>query len=169
MLHIEFFYTGSSILTRSLYPYIFPVVLQLIWFSSGSTVIVYFLEPMRERYSVPIRVVIFLAASILPHVGCSFECCHMVDPLSYLPGIILVWTVSFHYYVTSLQFFHFWDHMGLRFWCIRFFFNFHIWHFSLFGVTVRFLLLIGQKKMIGFLNGFDGWVSSGYDSTVGNI
>ena len=45
-LHIEFVHTGASILTRSLYPNIFRVVLHLIWFASGSTVIVYFLGSM---------------------------------------------------------------------------------------------------------------------------
>ena len=41
-LHIEFFHTGASIFTDSLYPRIFPVVSQLMWCANGYTVIVYF-------------------------------------------------------------------------------------------------------------------------------
>ena len=41
-LHIEFVHTGASILTRSLYPNIFPLFFQLIWFAIGSTVILFF-------------------------------------------------------------------------------------------------------------------------------
>ena len=41
-LHIYFVHTGASIFTKSPYPIIFPVVLQLMWCDSGSTVIVYF-------------------------------------------------------------------------------------------------------------------------------
>ena len=41
-LLIEFFHTGASFLTSSLYPKTFPVVSQWMWFAVGSTVIVFF-------------------------------------------------------------------------------------------------------------------------------
>ena len=40
-LHIEFFHTGASILTKSMYPRIFPVVSNVMWCATVSTVIVY--------------------------------------------------------------------------------------------------------------------------------
>ena len=77
----------------------------------------------------------------------------MVDSLGDLPGIILVWNFYFHYDVTFLRFPHFWDQMGLRFWCIHFSFNSNFLPFFIFGVTVKFLLLISQNDMIGFFLG----------------
>ena len=41
-MYSELVHNGASILTRYLYPNIFPVVLQLMWFAIGSTVILYF-------------------------------------------------------------------------------------------------------------------------------
>ena len=41
-LHIELVHTGSFILTKYLYPNIFPMVLHLMWLANGSTLIVYF-------------------------------------------------------------------------------------------------------------------------------
>ena len=75
LLHIELVHTGASILTRSLYHKVFPVVFQSMWFSIGSTVIVYFLGSMQEIYSVPVCVYVFVfyAASILNMLGVFFN------------------------------------------------------------------------------------------------
>ena len=59
--------------------------------------------------------------------------------------------------------------MGLRFWCICFFFNPHFWKTSFFGVTIQFLLLIGNNKMIGVFDGFNGWIFSWYVSTIDTL
>ena len=58
---IQLVHTVTSILTRSLYPNIFRVVSQLMWFSVFTTVIVYFSGSMLEMYSVPMCVFIFLS------------------------------------------------------------------------------------------------------------
>ena len=62
---------------------------------------------------------------------------------------------------------HFWDHMGLRFWCIRFFFNYYFGQFFISGVAVNLLLLIGKKKL--FFAGFTGCSYSGYDYIVDTL
>ena len=49
LLHIELVHTSSSILTSSLYPNIYPVVLQLIGFDISFTVIVSSLRSMQEK------------------------------------------------------------------------------------------------------------------------
>ena len=151
-LHIEFVHTGASILTKSLYPKIFPVVSYFMWFSSGYTVVVSFMGYMPAMNYVPMCVDIFFCRISFKVLGCSFECCHMVDYLGAWPGIILVWYVFVHYNVISLRFFHFWDHMGLKFWCIHFLSSIVIFgNFLFFGETVILLLLIGRKKISFFM------------------
>ena len=68
-LHIEFVHTGASILTKSLYPKIFPVVSYFMWFSSGYTVVVSFMGYMPAMNYVPMCVDIFSAASVLKILG----------------------------------------------------------------------------------------------------
>ena len=66
------------------------------------------------------------------HFRCIFESCHMVDFLSTWSGIIFVCNGSVHSNITFWCLLNFWDHMGPRFWCIRFYHpNFHFWLFAL--------------------------------------
>ena len=59
--------------------------------------------------------------------------------------------------------------MGLRFWCIPLSPSILIFGtFSFFGVTVKFLILIGQKND-RYFSGFNGWSSYGYASTIGTL
>ena len=60
--------------------------------------------------------------------------------------------------------------MELRFRCIRCFFNYHFWSYiSFFGVTVKFLFMIGQNSMIKFFSGFAGCSSYGYAFTIDTL
>ena len=114
-------------------------------------------------------VLLFFCCIKFKHGGCRFECFHMVDSLVDWPGIVIVLTVSFHSGVTFLQFFHFWDNMGFRFSRIRFTPSILILgKFSLFGVTVEFLLLVVWKIVV-FFAGFTGWSSSGFASTIDTL
>ena len=80
-----------------------------------------------------------------------------------------------YYYTCVCLFLPFWchffllfilkDHMGQWYWCICFYFPNHIFSSSIFiGVTVKSWLLIGWKNR--FFDGFTGWGSSGYASTI---
>ena len=128
-LHIKFLHTGASILTRSLYPNIvqwfctwYGFLVFALWF--------YLFWGLCEKGSLCLCVLSLFCRAHFKHTECSFECCHMVDSFSAWYSIILVWPVSVHYDVIHLRFFHFWDHMGLRFWCICLFpFNYHFWQF----------------------------------------
>ena len=120
LLHIEFFHTGASILTRSLYPNIFQ------WFCSLCGLLVvplwlYLFWGLCHQGSMRLCLLPFFCRVNFKHIAYSLEYCRMVDFLGAWPCIILAWSISVHYDVISLRFFHFWYHMGLRFWCIRFF------------------------------------------------
>ena len=71
-----------------------------------------------------------------------FENCYMVGYLSAWSGIVILCTGSFHCDVSFWYLINFWNHMGLRFWCVRFYlpkFYFLVISLSL-GVTAEFLL-----------------------------
>ena len=112
-----------NFLTGSLYPNIFTVVLQLMWFSVGSTTFF----GVYSRKVVCNHVCFYFSRRVnFKHFGFIFEIFHIVESFSSLSGIIPVCTVSFHSDVMFWFFLHLWYHMGLRFWCIRFYFpNFH--------------------------------------------
>ena len=63
LLHIQLFHTGSSILTRYLYPKTNPVVSQFMWFTIDPTVIASSLGSMQENQVVPMCIFIFSVTS----------------------------------------------------------------------------------------------------------
>ena len=78
-LQIELVHTGASISTKSIYPRIFPLVSQLMWFASGSNVIVSFFGVMCEQCRLSLNVFLMCVSCPLKKFGCIIECCHMVD------------------------------------------------------------------------------------------
>ena len=119
---------------------------------------------------MPICIFIVSSASILNILGEFFNVVTWLT-LLVLDLVLYLWiTVSFHSDVTSLWFFYFLDHMGLWFWCIHFYFSIlSFGNFPIFGVTVKFLLLISWKNIVFFFAGFTGWSSYGYASKIGNL
>ena len=79
-------------------------------------------------------------------IWCTFESCHMVDSLSDWPSIILVCTGSFQYDVTFLRFSLLWSHGATALFYQLLFLNYHFDNFPIFGVTIKFSLLIGWKQ-----------------------
>ena len=130
-LQIEFVHTGASILTRSLYPNIFQ------WFCSWCGLLVvplwlYLFWGICKKGIMCLRVLSFFYIVHLKHIGCSFECCHMVDSLGAWPGVILVWPVSIHFDVIYLHFSTSGVTLGCSFGVSNFFFNPHFWQFIIF-------------------------------------
>ena len=83
---------------------------------------------------------------VFKHIGCSFECCHMVDSLDAWTGIILVWTVSFNTDVTLYNLPPLVSH-GVALLVYPLFSSIIIFgNFSFLGVTVKFLILIDWKN-----------------------
>ena len=125
LLHIGLVHTSAFILNRYLYPNIsniFAVDVVRYWFHCDCI----FFWDLCDQGSLCLFFYIVY--------GCIFECCHMVDSLSDWSDIILVFTGSLHADVTFLWVFFFWDHMGLRFWCIHFYFSkFHFWKINKLG------------------------------------
>ena len=152
----------------SLYPKSVLAVLHLMWFASGSTVIVTFLRYMLARWSVPICVVIVSAAVILKVLGAVLDFFTWLNFLVinlalYSCGLFLYILMSFLSVLTLLG-----SH-GVAPLVYPIFSSIIIFgNLSFFGVTVKFLPLIGQK-MIAFFAGFIGWSSSRYTYIIGTL
>ena len=134
-LHIELVHTGSSILTRSLFPNPPPVFLQWMWFAIGSTVICFFLGVYARKLIWAYVQFYYFYRFQWKKIRCIFESGHLVDSLVAWFGVIIVCAGSFHSDATFWCFSNLWDHIGLRFWCIRFYCpTFHFWKFPFFLV-----------------------------------
>ena len=88
----------------------------------------------------------------------------MFDSLSAWPGYILMCTGTFHSDVNFCLFLLFWDHKGLRLWCIRLFsiLIFGYFPFSWFN----YWIFAGWKLLIGGFSRFTGWWHYEYASTI---
>ena len=128
-LHILFDDTGGFIYTKSLFPRVIPVVSQLMWFSNGSTVIVYFLGYVWAMYSEPTCVFDMSIISILNILGV------FLNDITWLTLYLLLYLcVTFLAILMPLfPFFLLRYHMGHCYCFIQFYFSKnHFWQFSNF-------------------------------------
>ena len=104
---------------------------------------------------------------IFEHLSFILECSHMIYSG---PGIILVCEFYRPSDVTLLLLFFSGitrvSGSGASNFIIS---NLIFGNFSLFGVTVKYWLLIDWKRIIGFFAWFTGWISSVYEYKIGTL
>ena len=163
-LHMESVHTRGSLFTKSLYPSIFPVVSQVMWCDTCSTMIVSFSGYILENIVWAYMCCWCVYHILFEHLRCILECCHMIY---FGPGIILVCAFSCPSNDTIFLFFSLGSHGAvvlvypLLFLQISFLV---IFHFQQLNAGFWF-----AENIYHFFAWFTGWSSSGYAPTIGTL